>query len=86
VRKRWIRPYLECYLGLADDDRCGVFEDAPPPRHLIMREEELIEISAISFKFIVTVKVSKVGLIMLFLSRSDPLLLEFPSFMLTCMK
>jgi hypothetical protein len=23
-------PHLGCYLGLADDDRCCVLEDAPP--------------------------------------------------------
>jgi hypothetical protein len=28
-RKRWVKPYLGCYLGFAGDDRHYVLEDAP---------------------------------------------------------
>jgi hypothetical protein len=35
---------------VTDDDRCGVLMDGPLPHHFTMREEEFLEIGAISFK------------------------------------
>jgi hypothetical protein len=82
-RRRWVRPYLGCYLSLADDDRSGVLENCPLPHHFTTREEELLEIDVKSLNTLRAsfVKVSRIGLIMLFLSRSDPLVSEFPPFM-----
>jgi hypothetical protein len=54
-RKWWVRSYLGCYLGLADDDRHYVLEDSPLTCHLIMQVEELIEIDAISFERLATI-------------------------------
>jgi hypothetical protein len=45
-----VRPYLRCYLGPANDDRCGVLEDEPLPRHLITRVEKLMQIDAVSLE------------------------------------
>jgi hypothetical protein len=49
-KKRWVRPYLRCYLSLVDDDRRCVLDDSPLLRHLITRVEELIEIGTVSFE------------------------------------
>jgi hypothetical protein len=53
-RKRWVRVYLRCYLGCEDNDQCGVLENGPLSHHFTMLEEEFLEISAISFKRLVT--------------------------------
>jgi hypothetical protein len=52
-KKRWVRPYLRCYLSLVDDDRRCVLDDSPLLRHLITRVEELIEIGTVSFERLV---------------------------------
>jgi hypothetical protein len=67
-----------------EDDWHSVLENSPMSCYFATREEELFKIGAVSFKrfAIPSIKVSKVGLGMLFLLRSDPLLLEFPPFML----
>jgi hypothetical protein len=54
VRRQWVRPYLGCYLSLAEDDYCGIPENNPLPRHLTTREEEFFEIGTISFKHLAT--------------------------------
>jgi hypothetical protein len=51
---RWVRLYLGCYLRLVKDDRCDVLENSSLSHHFTTREEELFEISAVSFKHIVT--------------------------------
>jgi hypothetical protein len=83
-RKRWVRPYLGCYLGLVDDDRRGVLEHEPLSCHLITQVEELIQIGVVGLErlAILPVKVLKVGLMMLFLSRLDLLTSESHFFML----
>jgi hypothetical protein len=47
-------PHLGCYLGLADDDRCCVLEDAPLSSHLVTRVEELLQISAVTLECLAT--------------------------------
>jgi hypothetical protein len=54
VRRRWIRPYLGCYLRLAEDDQCGVPKNSPLPRHFTTRDEELFEIGVVSHECLVT--------------------------------
>jgi hypothetical protein len=55
VERRWrVRPYLGYYVGLVDDDRCGVLENGPLSHHFTMREEELLKIGPISFVRLVT--------------------------------
>jgi hypothetical protein len=49
-RKGWVRPYLRCYLSLADDDRYCVLEDGPLPRYLITQVEELLQIGMVSLE------------------------------------
>jgi hypothetical protein len=53
-RKRWVRPYLGCYLGLADDNWCCVLEDGSLSRHLVTQIEELLEIGVVSFERLAT--------------------------------
>jgi hypothetical protein len=73
-----------CYLGLGEDDQNSVLENIPLSRHLATREKELLKIGVVRFKRLrpSSVKVSKVGLRMLPLSRSNPLWPEFSPFML----
>jgi hypothetical protein len=52
-RKRGVRSYLGCYLGLVDDDRCSVLEDEPLSHHLIMRVEELIQLGVVHLERLV---------------------------------
>jgi hypothetical protein len=54
VRGQWVRPYLGYYLGLVEDDQCSILENSPLPRHFITREEELSEISNVSFECLAT--------------------------------
>jgi hypothetical protein len=84
VRRRWVRPYLRWYPRLAEDDQCPVLENSLLLHHFTTREEELFEVDVVSFECLVTLlhQVLKVGMMMLFLSRSDPLVPEFPPFML----
>jgi hypothetical protein len=42
--------YLECYLGLMDDNQRCVLEDEPLPHHLVTRVEELIHHRTVSLK------------------------------------
>jgi hypothetical protein len=67
-----------------DHERCRVLEDDPLSRYLVTQVEELIQIDVVSLSALrsSSVKVSKVGLMMLFLSRSDSLMPEPPFFML----
>jgi hypothetical protein len=84
VRGRWVRPYLGYYLRLVEDDRCSIPENSPLPCHFTTREKELFEIDVVSFERLAILLRQGVecGLRMLPLSRSDPLLSEFPPFML----
>jgi hypothetical protein len=84
VRGRGVRSYLGYYLNLVEDERRGVLENSPLPCHFTTREEEFFEIGAVSFKHLVTLLCQGVEgrLMMLFLSRLDPLVSEFPPFML----
>jgi hypothetical protein len=84
VRERWVRLYLGFYLRLVEDDRCSILENSPMSHHFTTQEEELFNIGVASFKCLATssIKVSKVGLRMLPLSGLDPLLPEFPPFMI----
>jgi hypothetical protein len=50
MRGRWVRPYLEYYLGLVEDDRCSIPENNPLPHHFATQEEELSEIGNVSFE------------------------------------
>jgi hypothetical protein len=50
VRGLWVRPYLGYYLRLVEDDRCSILENSPLSRHLTTREEEISEISDVSFE------------------------------------
>jgi hypothetical protein len=79
-RGRWVRPYLRYYLGLVEDDHRGILENSPMLHHFAMREEELFKVDVVLRPS--SIKVSKVGLRMLPLSSSNPLLPEFPLFML----
>jgi hypothetical protein len=49
-RKRWVRSYLGCYLGLVDDDRRYILEDDPLPCYLITWVEQLIYLHAVSLE------------------------------------
>jgi hypothetical protein len=49
-RKQWVRLYLKCYLGLADDDRHCVLEDEPMLHHVVTLVEELIHLNVISLE------------------------------------
>jgi hypothetical protein len=80
LRGRWVRSYPGYYLGLVEDDHHGILENSPKLHHFTMREEELFKVGVVLRSS--SIKVSKVGLRMLPLSRSNPLLLEFPLFML----
>jgi hypothetical protein len=50
TRGQWVRPYLGYYLELMEDDRCSILDNGPLLRHLTTQEEELSEISVVSFK------------------------------------
>jgi hypothetical protein len=52
--KKWVLQYLRCYLSLMDDDRRCFLEDRPLPHHLIMRVEELVQISVVALERLVT--------------------------------
>jgi hypothetical protein len=54
ARGRWVRPYLEYYLRLVEDDWCSIPENSPLPCHFTTRGEELFEIGMVSFKRLVT--------------------------------
>jgi hypothetical protein len=83
-RGRWVRPYLRYYLRCVEDDRCSISKNSLLPCHFATWEEELLKISEVSFECLAALfrQVSKVGLRMLFLLKSDSLLPEFPPFML----
>jgi hypothetical protein len=49
-RRRWVRPYL----GLGEDDRCGILENSPLSRHPATQKEELLKIGMVRFKHLVT--------------------------------
>jgi hypothetical protein len=51
---RWVRSYLGCYLSLVEDDWCSISENSPLLRHFATREEELFEISEVSFERLAT--------------------------------
>jgi hypothetical protein len=65
------------YLSFVQDDWQVIPKNNPLSCHFTTREEEFFEIGMVS-----SIKVSMVGLMMLFLSRSDPLVPKFPPFML----
>jgi hypothetical protein len=66
-----------------EDDQRFVPKNGPLPRHFTTREEELFEISAVSFECLTTLlhQGVDVGLMMLFSSRLNSLVPEFPPFM-----
>jgi hypothetical protein len=53
-RRRWVRPYLGCYLGLGEDDRRSVLENTPLSCHLATRKEELLKIGMVCFERLAT--------------------------------
>jgi hypothetical protein len=85
---RWVRSYLGYYLRLGEDDRRSVLENSPLSRCLAPRKDELFKTARYTLNALTpsSVKVSKVGLRMLPLLRSDPLWPEFPPFMLDVLK
>jgi hypothetical protein len=50
ARGRWVRPYLR----LIEDDQCSIPENSPLPCHFTTLEEELFEISEVSFERLAT--------------------------------
>jgi hypothetical protein len=54
ARGRWVRPYLEYYLRLVEDDRCSISENSPLLCHFTTHEEELFEIGTVSFERLAT--------------------------------
>jgi hypothetical protein len=51
---RWVRPYLKYYLRLEEDDLCAISENSPLPHYFTTQEEELFEISTVSFERLAT--------------------------------
>jgi hypothetical protein len=54
VRGRWVRPYLEYYLKLVEDDRHSILENSHMSRHLATRNEELFKIGVVRFELLAT--------------------------------
>jgi hypothetical protein len=54
MRGRWVRPYLEYYLRLGEDDRCSTPKNSSLPCHFATLEEELFEIGTVTFKCLTT--------------------------------
>jgi hypothetical protein len=54
VRGRWVRPYLGYYLGLVEDDQCGILDNNPMSCHITSREEELFNIGVVSYERLAT--------------------------------